>query len=61
MRRPVMYSARFSACVPMSPMHPAAPERLGSVRQAACFWPDSSMRVAFYLSTFKMFAQGTTD
>ncbi len=44
--RPVMYSARFSACVPMSPMHPAAPDRLGSVRQAACFWSESSSLVA---------------
>ena len=44
--RPVMYSARFSACVPISPMEPAAPLRLGSVRQPACFWPVNSSRVA---------------
>jgi hypothetical protein len=29
----------------MSPTEPAGPERFGSVRQAACFWPVSSSRV----------------
>ena len=35
---PVMYRARCSACVPMSPMAPA-PARAGSVRQSACLLP----------------------
>ena len=31
-------SARFAACVPMSPMQPARPERFGSVRHDACMF-----------------------
>jgi len=41
--RPVMYSARLAACVPISPMQPATPLCLGSVRQAACCDPERSM------------------
>ena len=33
------------ACVAMSPVQPAGPERAGSVRQPACFWPVSSSLV----------------
>src|SRR5690606_25832875 len=43
---PVMYSARFSACVPMSPIQPLAPALVGSVRQSACLFScDASTRV----------------
>ena len=38
-----MYSIRFSAWVPMSPMQELAPARAGSVRQLACFWPSDSI------------------
>ena len=41
-----MYSARFSQCVPMSPMHEEAPAMAGSVRQMACFTPSASSLVA---------------
>src|SRR5690606_39598283 len=34
--RPVIYSARFSACVPISPIQPLAPAFEGSVRHPAC-------------------------
>src|SRR3954447_2600495 len=36
-RSPVTNSARLKACVPISPVQPAAPLRPRSVRHAACF------------------------
>ena len=45
-RRPVTYSARFSAWVRCPPMQPAAPLRAGSVRQSACLMPVRSNGVA---------------
>ena len=38
-----MYSQRCHACVPMSPIQPAFPERFGSQRQPALFPSKSSI------------------
>src|SRR5438477_11365964 len=39
---PEIYSAKWAACVPISPMHPLLPLFLGSVLQAACALPSLS-------------------
>ena len=44
--RPVTKQARLCAWVPMSATVPPGPERAGSVRHSACFWPVASNGVA---------------
>ena len=57
MRSPVMYSARFSACVPMSPRQPAAPLRAVERRRAAlgiAFVADCHHHVLFSYHIFEL-------